>query len=216
MPFLEPKALVDILEWRYAVKAFDPKRLLSDAIWTSLERALVLTPSSYGLQPWKFFVVRNQALREKLRAASWNQKQVTDCSHYVVLAPRIELDETYVDSYLQSIAQTRGIPVESLAGLRKSIVGDVVHGTRSKQIAEWATRQVYIALGNLMTSAAALGVDSCPMEGLEPDKYDELLGLKPTPYRVAVACALGYRSAEDKFASFKKTRFPHDQIIQHL
>ncbi len=207
--------LIDTLEWRYAAKSFDSKKI-SPGDWSLLQKALILTPSSYGLQPWKFLVVQDVNLREQLKAASWNQRQVTECSHYVVFAHRLTMDENYVDHFLRSMANTRGVGIETLEGYRKGILSDVVHGPRSKMIPEWTARQAYIALGNFMTSAAVLGIDTCPMEGLDPAKYDEILGLKNTEYRTAVACAAGYRNPQDRLAQAKKVRFSADELVQEL
>lgn len=208
--------LVDAMEWRYSPKSFAADRKIPAETIGALERSLVLTSSSYGLQPWNFYVIQDLPLRERLRAASWNQRQVTECSHYVVLAQKTSIDETYVDRFLADICRTRGVTPETLAGLKKGILGDVVHGPRSRYIAEWAARQIYIALGNLITSAAVLGVDSCPMEGFEPAKYDEILGLTEKGFTATVACALGYRNPEDRFGTFKKVRFPADEMIKRL
>lgn len=207
--------LLSRMHWRYSPKSFDADKKIPQETWDAIARSLLLTSSSYGLQPWKFLVIQDQPLREKLRAASWNQRQVTECSHYVILSGRVEVDEAYVERYIQSVVSARGVAIESLAGLRKSILGDVVHGARSKIVAEWATRQVYIALGNLMTSAAILSVDSCPMEGFDPAKYDEILGLKNTPYRSIVACALGYRNPADPLGKMAKVRFAPAEIFDY-
>lgn len=213
---LTPAQLVQAMEWRYSAKSFDPTRKLSAETWAALERALVLTPSSYGLQPWCFYVVEDQAVKEKLRPASWNQRQVTECSHFVVLAQKMAIDEAYVDQYIGEMSAVRGVPADSLAGLRKGIVGDVINGARAQYQAEWAARQIYIALGNLMTAAAVLEVDTCPMEGFEPAKYNEILGLNAHGLSATVACAVGYRHPEDRFSAFKKVRFPHAQVIRHI
>lgn len=208
--------LIEALEWRYAVKLFDPSRKIAGPDWSALERALVLTPSSYGLQPWKFLVVRDDAIRAKLRAASWNQGQVTDCSHFVVFLQLRKMSEEYVDAYMQSISSARGTPLEKLAGFRKNIIENLVNAPRAAQAPEWAARQVYIALGNFMTAAALIGVDACPMEGLDAAKYDEILGLEQSPYRTLVACAAGYRDANDKLGQARKVRFPESQIIERI
>lgn len=206
--------LIEKLKWRYAVKKFDVQKKISTTDWSVLEEALILTPSSYGLQPWKFLVVQDTKTRKLLTPQSWNQSQVEDCSHFVVFAARNVLDESYLDFFFQEISKTRGVPAESLAGYRKAIGSDLLTGPRSKMVLEWATRQTYIALGNLMTCAAFLNIDACPMEGIVPPKYDEILGLEKTPYRTTVALALGYRSSEDKYAMAKKVRFSKDQLIQ--
>lgn len=161
-PTLSPEALVETLNWRYATKKFDAAKKLDAATWEALEEALVLSPSSYGLQPWKFIVVQDPALRAQLREKAWGQGQVTDASRLVVLTHRTDLTEADIDRYLARIAEVRGVTVESLAGFRQMMVGNLVQGPKHATIAEWTARQAYIALGNLMTSAAALGVDATP------------------------------------------------------
>lgn len=207
--------LVKQLQWRYAVKKFDPAKKISDENWAALENALILTPSSYGLQPWKFLVITNPALREKLTPASWNQKQVVDCSHYVVFLVKKTMTEKDIALFINATASTRNSPREKLSGYEKMMVSDLVYGARSKIIREWASHQVYIALGNLMTSAAMLGIDTCPMEGFEPEKYDEILGLKDTDYASLVCCAVGYRSSEDAYAKAAKVRYGRDELFEY-
>ena len=207
--------LVKQLQWRYAVKKFDPAKKISDENWAALENALILTPSSYGLQPWKFLVITNPALREKLTPASWNQKQVVDCSHYVVFLVKKTMTEKDIALFINATASTRNTPREKLSGYEKMMVSDLVYGARSKMIREWASHQVYIALGNLMTSAAMLGIDTCPMEGFEPEKYDETLGLKDTDYASLVCCAVGYRSSEDAYAKAAKVRYGRAHLFEY-
>jgi nitroreductase len=208
--------LLEQLRWRYAVKGFDPARKIPADTWKSMEEALVLSPSSYGLQPWRFLVVDDAAVRAKLRLVSWNQAQVTDASHYVVFAAKDHVAETDVDRFVARTAEVRGVPAEALAPLRKMMIGDLVQGPRSKVIAEWAARQTYIALGNFMTSAAALGIDTCPMEGLDPQKYDEILSLGGSGFHTVVACAAGYRSEADKYARALKVRYPLEDVVRHV
>lgn len=208
--------LLEHLEWRYATKQFDPSKTISPEIWTALEDALVLSPSSYGLQPWKFLVVTNAELKEQLKPFSWNQSQVTDCSHYVVFTIKKNLTAEHVDHFIARTAELRGGTVDAMVGYRNLMVSDVVHGTRSFNVNDWSTRQVYIALGNFMTSAALLGVDTCPMEGIEPVKYDNLLGLTAKGFTTVVACAAGYRSEEDKYASLAKVRFLKSEVLETL
>ena len=147
MSTLSGESLLQQLTWRYATKKFDPARKISDADWAIVEQALILTPSSYGLQPWKFIVVTDPALKAKLRPATWNQAQVEDCSHYVVLTARRDITEADVDAFVARIARVRGVSVESLAAYKGYMVGDLVNGPRHATIAEWAARQAYIALG---------------------------------------------------------------------
>ncbi|MDO9183592.1 MAG: NAD(P)H-dependent oxidoreductase [Bacteriovorax sp.] len=216
MNYLSPEKLIESLEWRYATKAFDPSKKIDKKTWKALEHALVLTPSSYGLQPWKFFVVENQEVKEKLKAVSWNQSQVTDCSHHVVFAIKEKLDEAHITHFIEQTAKVRDMDAAALEGYKKMMIGDLVTGPRSKVVSEWAARQTYIALGNFMTSAALVGVDTCPLEGIDPVKYDEILGLTGTGWKVVVACPAGYRSAEDKYAGSKKVRFDSSELIVHV
>lgn len=216
MNTIDPQALIAHLRWRYAVKRFDPARTIAADDWRALEEALVLTPSSYGLQPWKFFVISDQPLKDKLVPISWNQKQLADCSHVVVLAIKKDLAAADIDRYLARMAEVRGIAVEQLAGFRKLLISSFSPPPADFNVNEWAVRQVYIALGNFMTAAAVLGIDTCPMEGIEPAKYDELLGLGAKGYATAVVCVAGYRAADDKYAALPKVRFKHEDVIEHL
>lgn len=209
-------ALLKQLHWRYAVKQFDPTQSIPSDIWATLEETLVLTPSSYGLQPWKFIVITNKELREQLKPASWGQAQITDSSHLVVFAIKKNLSVENVDQFIARIAEVRGITPESIDFYRKLILADVIYGPRSLNVNEWATRQVYIALGNFLTSAALLGVDTCPLEGIDPAKYDKLLGLPEKGYATVVAAAAGYRSDEDKYAQLPKVRYPKSDVIEVL
>jgi len=209
-------SLLEQLKWRYAVKKFDSQKKISEHDWRTLEESLVLTPSSYGLQPWKFLVVQDPEVRKKLTPHSWNQTQVEDCSHFVVFAARTKVDSAYLDFFFSEMSRIRGVGKETFSGYRKMIESDLQKGPRSQIIPEWATRQVYIALGNLMTCAALLQIDTCPMEGIDPAKYDEILNLKQTDYRTAVACAVGYRSREDKYSEAKKVRFQKEKLVEFI
>jgi nitroreductase len=203
------------LKWRYATKKFDPTRKIPAATWASLEQALVLSPSSYGLQPYRFIVVINSKLREALKPLAWGQPQVTDASHFVVFARKITMSEADVTKFVNLTTDSRGMPRGALQGYYDMMVGDLVKGPRSAWVNEWAARQTYIALGNLLTAAALLGIDACPMEGLDPAKYDGVLGLPAKGYSTVCACALGYRAADDKYATAKKVRYPAEELIEH-
>jgi nitroreductase len=208
--------LLEHLNWRYATKQFDPGKTIAPEIWTALEDALVLTPSSYGLQPWKFLIITSLELKAQLQPFSWNQSQVTDCSHYVVFAIKKNLTAEDIDRFMSRTAEVRGDNIDTLASYRQMMVSDLVDGARSFSINQWSTRQAYIALGNFMTSAALLGVDTCAMEGVEPLNYDRVLGLSVRGFTTVVACAAGYRSESDKYASLAKVRFPKSQVLETL
>ena len=208
------KQVLDALQWRYATKVFDPARKIPADTWAAMEKTLVLTPTSYGLQPYQFLIVLDPAKRAALLPHSWGQKQVVDCSHFVVFAARTDMKESDVTRLIKRISSVRGVPPESLNFYRDMMLGDVVNGVRGKIAHEWATRQCYIALGNLMTAAAMLGVDACPMEGLVPAEYDQVLNLKGSGYATVVACALGYRASGDKYASLAKVRYDPQELIR--
>ena len=206
--------LLDALQWRYATKVFDATKKIPADLWAALEQTLVLTPTSYGLQPYKFLVVQDAATRAALLPHSWGQKQVVDCSHYVVFTARTEMKEADVTKLIARISQIRGVPAASLNFYRDMMLSDVVNGPRGKFAHEWAARQCYIALGNLMTAAAVLGVDACPMEGLVPTEYDKILKLEGSGYKTVVALALGFRGAGDKYASLAKVRYAAADLIK--
>lgn len=212
---MTPQELVERLQWRYATKLFDPTKAIPDAMWQALEQALVLSPSSYGLQPWKFLVITDPALRTTLRTHSWNQAQVTDCSHFLVFLGKRVIEGADVERWVSRIAEVRGASAASLATYRDMMVGDLVRGPRRAIVEEWAARQVYIALGTLMTAAAMLEVDACPMEGIEPPKYDEVLKLAGSPWRTLVACAIGYRAPTDKYTTLPKVRYAPAEVVEH-
>lgn len=202
--------------WRYATKQFDASKTIPAPVWQALEESLVLSPSSYGLQPWQFVVVTDPDLRAKLRPHSWNQTQITDASHLVVFAIPDKVDVPYMEKYLARIAEIRGVTLESLGFYRNMMMADIIAGPRQAWVDEWAARQVYIALGNFMTSAALVGIDTCPLEGIDPREYDALLDLPAKGFNTIVACAAGYRSADDKYATLPKVRFEKSELIQHL
>jgi len=213
MSTLNSTQLLEQLNWRYAVKKFDANKKIAAADWSTLEQVLTLTPSSYGLQPWKFMIIQNPAVRQQLTPLTWGQTQVQDCSHFVVFTHLRKINESYIHKYVQAIAKTRGVPSESLKGFAEMMIGDVVKGPRSKVADTWAAKQCYIAMGNLMTSAAVLGIDTCPMEGLEPAGYDKVLGLEASEYQTVMAVACGYRHAEDAYQKLKKARFESREVI---
>lgn len=216
MATLSPADLLEQLNWRYATKAFNPDKQIPDETWAALTDSLVLTPSSYGLQPWKFVVVSSADTKETLRPLSWNQAQITDCSHLVVFTIKKNLSAADVDRFIENTAETRGQALESLSSYRNMIVSDVVKGPRSFNVNEWAARQAYIALGNFMTCAAILGIDTCPLEGIDPAGYDKVLNLQEDGYATVVGCAAGYRSSEDKYAQLAKVRYPKSEMVQNV
>lgn len=204
------------LNWRCAVKKFDPTKKISDADWRTLEESLVLTPTSFGLQHARYLVVNEPALRAKLVPVSWGQTQPVDCSHFVVFAIRNPLATADVERYLDRIAAVREVPRASLEPYRQMMLGSLQKATERVFVNEWSSRQAYIALGNFMTCAAMLGIDTCPMEGLEPENYDQILGLPAQGLKTVVACATGYRAADDKYSQLKKVRYPLNELVTRI
>jgi nitroreductase len=210
-----PDKLLQALRWRYATKRFDPTRKIPVKTWDVLEESLVLTPSSFGLQPWRFLLINDPSVRSKLMAESWNQPQVRDASHYLVLTARTDLTSSDVETWINRMAEVQDGDPASLAALKGVIEGFALPMSQEARH-EWNVRQVYIALGQLMASAAALGIDTCPMEGISTSGYDHVLGLIGSGYATSVACALGYRSEEDKYSSVPKARYERSQVIKHI
>ncbi|MEN9846662.1 MAG: hypothetical protein RIS36_1809 [Pseudomonadota bacterium] len=201
------------LTWRYATKRFDPTKKISAQDWHTLEESLRLAPSSFGLQPWKFIIVKSPEVRKQLHPLSWNQPQLVEASHLVVIAAKKEVTHTDVDGFLESISETRGVPVADLQGYGGMMKGFLDALAQQGTCEHWATRQVYIALGMLLSTAAVLKIDACPLEGINPVAYDEVLNLNQSGYSTKVACALGYRSSEDASALFTKVRYDRSKVI---
>lgn len=204
------------LKWRYAVKSFDPERKIDPQTWNALEDSLVLSPSSFGLQPWNFLVITSQETKEKLVEVSWGQRQLAEASHVVVFLVKNPLTNEDIHAHLARTAEIRGVALESLDGFRTLLEGYLAKPPEGLTVRDWASRQVYIALGNFMTTAALLGIDTCPMEGLDPKAYDRLLGLEGTGYETLAACPAGFRNPSDKYSSLPKVRFPKEKVIQHI
>lgn len=213
MSTITPGGLIDQLTWRYATKLFDPAKTIPADVWSALERSLVLTPSSYGLQPWKFVVITDTAMKAKLRPVSWNQAQVTECSHHVVFCALVDPSLAHIDRFVAHTAHVRNTPAGVLDGFRGMLAKTHSSGYMTT---EWSARQCYIALGQFMAACAVLGVDACPMEGIDRGQYDEILGLKAQGYTAAVACPAGYRREGDKYASLAKVRFDAADVVTRI
>ncbi|MFY7817154.1 MAG: NAD(P)H-dependent oxidoreductase [Akkermansiaceae bacterium] len=203
------------LNWRYATKVFDASKKIDSETFDALLQSLRLSPSSFGLQPWKFFVVENTDLRQQLRAHSWNQPQVTDASHLIVLCAKEAISQEDIEEWIRCLAITQSTPIDQLAPLQ-GMIQQFTGAMSPSDMQNWNTRQVYLALGQLMASAAFLGIDTCPLEGISPAAYDQVLGLEKSGYRTRVACALGYRSEQDKYATAPKARFALEKVVTRL
>jgi nitroreductase len=205
------EALIAQLNWRYAVKKFDPSRKISEADWATLEKALALSPSSYGLEPWKIVHVKDAAIRAKLRPAAYGQSQVTDASHMLVFASRKGFNASDVQKLIDRVSVVRNIPVAALEDYKKMMLGML--SSLTPELADaWSARQTYIALGVFLTSAAVLGIDACPMEGFNPAQFDEILGLEKLGYTARAIATAGYRAADDGYGKLAKVRFTDSMI----
>jgi nitroreductase len=209
-----PEHLLARLRWRYSTKQFDKARPIAPELWAALEDALVLSPSSFGLQPWKFVVVDDPALRQQLCAASWNQAQITDASKLVVFLGQRSMAANDVERYVARFSEVRGTPPGSLEGLKRTLVGFITNSQISKDLAGWNAHQVYIALGQFMVAAAMLGIDTCALEGIDTAAYDRLLGCEGSPFTTLCVCTAGHRLATDRNATAAKVRYAKDQVIE--
>jgi len=203
------------LKWRYATKKFDASRKLSDDQVHQLVESIRLSPTSYGLQPIHIKVISLATLKSELKEASFNQSQVTDCSHLFVFCIENDTNESHVDDYLNRISEVRDVPADALSGyggVIKGFLGQKTTGVRDI----WAARQTYLTLGFLLHTCAILKIDACPLEGFVPDKYDDILGLKAQGLSSIVAAAVGYRSTEDQTQHHTKVRKSTQEMFEFI
>jgi len=208
-------SLIEKLTWRYATKKFDKTKKLSSVQLDELLHAVHLSPSSAGVQSYKIIVVEDAAIRAKLHQAAFGQAQIADASQLIVFAAETNLDAQYVKNYIDHVAKTRGIDRSNLEGYEQMINGNVNSMTEEQRI-NWAKKQAYIALGVLLTSAAELGIDACPMEGFSAPQFDEILGLKEKGLTTAVIAAIGFRAEDDAYSKLNKVRKPEEEMFIHI
>ncbi|MBF0491103.1 MAG: NAD(P)H-dependent oxidoreductase [Candidatus Omnitrophica bacterium] len=204
--------MINDLNWRYATKKFDYSKKVSKQDLEDLLEVLRLSPSSFGLQPWKFIVVKNEALRQEIRKNSWDQPQVTDASDLIVLCSLKTMDRDVVKKFINTIAETWKVSPESLAGYEQKMLGSI-KAKSPEEISNWMKRQVYIALGMLLSACAQKKIDACPMEGFIPKKVDEILGLEAQGLESVVMCPIGYRASDDSYAVLKKVRLDKSKVL---
>lgn len=197
--------IIDSLNWRYATKKFDSTRKLSKSQINLLKKAFNLTASSYGLQPVKLIVISNQKIKNSLLKSSMNQLQVIQCSHLLIICIESNINKSYIESYFKRVIDIRKTDPIVLESFKESIINEF-NDMSNTSIINWSINQAYLALGNLMTVCSVEGIDSCPMEGFLPEKYDEILDLKSKNLKSVLVMPVGYRSVNDQFSSFKKVR----------
>jgi nitroreductase/dihydropteridine reductase len=207
--------VIENLQWRAAIKSFDPTKKLNAEQLDQLLTAVQLAPSSAGLQHYKILVVENPEIREKLREAAHGQAQLTQASQVIVFAAETNIDEAYVKKYIDLIAKTREIGREHLIAFEQMLINSVNNQTEDQKVI-WASKQAYIALGVLLTAAAEMRIDTCPMEGFQAGKFDEILGLKELGLTTAVIAPIGFRSDEDVYSKLAKVRKPKEELFIHV
>ena len=207
--------ITQALNWRYATKEYDTTKKLTDEQLDVLLKAIELTPTSFGIQAYKAIVVTNPEIRAKLRAAAWNQPQITDASHLIVFAVPTNLSEAHVDEYVANIAKVRNVSLESLNEYSGMMKGSVSSKT-PEQRTEWLAKQVYIALGFLLETAAIENIDATPMEGFDPKQFDEILGLAAENLTSVVIATVGFRSESDAYAKLAKVRYGREELVKEV
>ena len=215
MPSVAPDAVLAQLNWRYATKKFDPAKTIAPDLWAKLEQAVVLSPSSYGLQPWTFVVVTDPAVRKQLQAVGYNQPQIVDASHLVVFCAKKPPTAADVDAHVARTAAVRGTTPDALDGFRQMMLGALSRMT-PEAATEWAAKQCYLALGVFLSGAAMMGVDACPMEGFQSPEFDKILGLGAKGCRSVVIATAGYRAADDRAAGQPKSRFEVNSVVERV
>jgi len=178
---------LDAMNFRHACKLFDGKKIPEKDLEFILEAGR-LSPSSFGLEQWKFVVVQNQALKEAIEKVSWNQKQISTCSDLLIILARKDVRSS--DAFTVQQLRRWGLPESDFTGLMAMYKG-WVDGRDDHTIEMWSEKQCYIAAGNMMTAAAVLGIDSCPIEGFEYQKVDALLGIDTAVYQSAIVIPFG-------------------------
>jgi nitroreductase len=203
---------LDNQNWRYATKKFDATKKISTEDLTTLKEAIRLSSSSYGLQPYKIFIVENPELRAKIQRAAWGQSQVVDADYLFVFANKTTVNDADIDAFIDDTSKTRGIEKEALAGYQgfmKSKINEMSNETQNS----WNAKQTYLALANLMNAAAELKIDVTPMEGFSPEDVNQILGLNELGYNAVILAPVGYRSDEDATQHYKKVRKSNEELF---
>ncbi len=203
---------IESLQWRYATKKFDTTKKIASEDINTLKEIIRLSASSYGLQPYRVLIIENTDIRKQLQSVSWRQSQIVDASHLLIFCNEIDVNDDFINNYLDIVSNTRNIDKEELKGygdFMKSKITPLSSDIKNN----WTSRQAYIALGNLLSGAAELRIDTCPIEGFEPDQYDTILGLKDKGLTPSVVVALGYRSKEDHTQQLAKVRKSNEDLF---
>ncbi len=206
------KTFEEAMNFRHACKVFDEDKKISDKDIKFILEAGQKSPSSFGMEPWKFLVITNEELKAKIRPACWNQVQVTSCSHLVIVLAAIE--SVKVESGLPQKRFKRREMTQELFDFYMNLYSGHLKETLSsdKNIYSWTSKQTYIAVGNMMTAAATLGIDSCPIEGFEKEKVEKILGLDISQYQLSLVLPFGYRINEQS----SQLRLDYDEVVEFI
>lgn len=206
---------IEQLKWRYATKKFDASKKLSEEKLNTLKESFNLTATSFGLQPLKLIVLSNPELREKLVKFTYNQSQIRDASHILILCIEKKIDREFILDHFKRVEGTRNTPRKILEPFEKELVHSFTQKTAS-EIRDWMINQLYLTLGALLTICAVEEIDACPMEGFEPEKYDEFLGLDKMGLQSVIVLPVGYRDESDFFINLKKVRRGVEELVIDL
>jgi nitroreductase len=203
---------LDHQNWRYATKKFDATKKISTEDLNFLKEAIRLSSSSYGLQPYKIIIVENPELRAQIQPAAWGQSQIVEASHLIVFANRTSINDAEIEDFFENISNTRGIPADALDGYKGFLKGNIAK-LSDDAASIWNSKQTYLAMGNLLNAAAELKIDVTPMEGFEPAKVNEILGLEKLGLNASLIATLGYRHEEDATQHYKKVRKSNEELF---
>jgi nitroreductase / dihydropteridine reductase len=203
---------IESLQWRYAVKKFDSNKKLTQDQINTLKEAFNLTATSYGLQPLKLVIVENKEIQKELVTHSWNQPQVLEASHLLVICIPKTFTSSEVEKYFELVKKTRNTPDNIIEPFKKFLTSEIEQKTE-EELLLWNKNQAYLSLGNLLTVCALEKIDSCPMEGFVPEKYDEVLNLNKQNLTSVLVLPVGFRSEEDYMKDLKKVRKELKDVI---
>ena len=196
---------IEDANWRYATKKFDTTKKVSAENLEILKKAISLTATSYGLEPYKVLIIENQDIKNELVSASWGQQIVADASHLIVFANILDFGPEQMNEYFKNVVKTRNVPMEALQGY-SDFMQSSVNALSLEKRNSWTAKQTYLAMNNLLNACAELKIDATPMEGIVPEKYNEILGLNKLGLNAVLATPIGYRHADDATQFYKKVR----------
>jgi nitroreductase len=203
---------IESLKWRYAVKKFNNKKLLNKEQINIIKEAFNLTATSYGLQPLKLLVISNKEIQKELVAHSWNQPQVLEASHLLVICIPKTYSKNEVEAYFDLVQKIRNTPIEIIKPFKEFLTAEIDKKSQ-EELLGWNKNQAYLALGNLLTVCALEKIDACPMEGFIPEKYDKVLGLSEKNLTSTLVLPVGFRADDDYMKDLKKVRKNTNDVV---